>query len=64
MLNKTKMENYNQLKTMISSIEEDAIKFYEKGNKAAGVRIRKALQEVKTMAQTMRQEVSSKNKEN
>jgi hypothetical protein len=57
------MENFNELKTLISSMEEDVTKFYEKGNKAAGVRVRKMLQEVRTLAQTMRLEVSSKNKE-
>jgi hypothetical protein len=57
------MENFNDLKTMISSMEEDVIKFYEKGNKAAGVRVRKVLQEVRTLAQAMRLEVSAKNKE-
>ncbi len=57
------MENFNDLKAMIASMEEDVVKFYEKGNKAAGVRVRKALQDVKTLAQAMRQDVSSKNKE-
>lgn len=57
------MENFNDLKAMIASMEEDVVKFYEKGNKAAGVRVRKALQDVKTLAQTMRQDVSAKNKE-
>jgi len=58
------MENFNDLKAMIAGMEEDVTKFYEKGNKAAGVRVRKALQDVKTLAQNMRQEVSAKNKEN
>lgn len=57
------MENFNDLKTMIASMEEDVVKFYEKGNKAAGVRVRKTLQEVRTLAQAMRLEVSAKNKE-
>jgi hypothetical protein len=56
------MENFNELKTLIASLEEDAIKFYEKDNKAAGVRLRKGLQEIKTTAQTLRIEVSNKNK--
>ena len=43
------MENFNDLKAMIASMEEDVVKFYEKGNKAAGVRVRKALQDVKTL---------------
>lgn len=57
------MENFNELKTLIASLEEDAIKFYEKDNKAAGVRLRKGLQEIKTLAQSLRIEVSNKNKE-
>ena len=57
------MEKFEELKTLIASIEEDATKFYEKGNKAAGVRLRKGLQEIRTLSQTLRQDVSSKNKE-
>ena len=57
------MENFKELKTLIATMEDDVNKFYEKSNKAAGVRVRKALQDVKTLAQSMRQEVSSKNKE-
>ena len=34
--------------------EEDVSKFYEKGNKASAVRIRKAMQEVKKLAQDLR----------
>ena len=56
------MENFNELKTLIASLEEDAIKFYEKDNKAAGVRLRKGLQDIKTSAQALRIEVSNKNK--
>lgn len=56
------MENFNELKTLIASLEEDAIKFYEKDVKAAGVRLRKGLQEIKTSAQALRIEVSNKNK--
>jgi exonuclease VII small subunit len=56
------MEKFEELKTLIASIEDDAIKFYEKGNKAAGVRLRKGLQEVRTLSQTLRQDVSAKNK--
>jgi hypothetical protein len=56
------MENFNELKTLIASLEEDATKFYEKDNKAAGVRLRKGLQEIKTTAQALRIEVSNKNK--
>jgi hypothetical protein len=48
------MEKFNELKELINSIEEDAVKFYEKDNKAAGVRLRKGLQAVRVMSQDLR----------
>ena len=56
------MEKFEELKTLITSIEDDASKFYEKGNKAAGVRLRKGLQDIRTLSQFLRQDVSAKNK--
>jgi len=50
------------LKNSISQLETETTKFYEKGNKAAGVRLRKGLQEIRTLSQTLRQDVSAKNK--
>ena len=57
------MQNLNQIEEILNSIKEDASKFFEKGNKAAGTRVRKAMQEVKALAQAVRTEVSEKNKE-
>lgn len=57
-----KMEKFNELKELIASIEEDTNKFYEKGTKAAGVRVRKGLQEIKRVAQEMRIDISAQNK--
>jgi hypothetical protein len=51
------MENYEVLKSLVHSLDEDMKKFTEKGNKAAGGRIRKAMQEIKTLAQAIRVEV-------
>lgn len=48
------MEKFEEIKNLINSLEEDVVKFYEKGNKAAGVRIRKGMQDLKTMAQELR----------
>jgi hypothetical protein len=56
------MENFEELKQLILSIEEDVVKFYEKENKAAGVRLRKGLQEIRITAQNLRLDVSEKNK--
>jgi hypothetical protein len=58
------MEKFNQLKELIASIEADADKFYNKGSKAAGTRVRGGMQEIKTLAQEIRNEVTAlKNKE-
>ena len=56
------MESINQIQEVLNSIQEDVVKFTEKGNKAAGTRIRKAMQEVKKLAQDARVEVSEANK--
>ncbi|MDQ3339896.1 MAG: histone H1 [Myxococcota bacterium] len=37
----------------------DFQKFYQDGNKAAGTRVRNAMQELKTLAQTIRTEVQA-----
>jgi hypothetical protein len=58
-----KMDKFNDLKEIVAQLEEEATKFYEKNNKAAGVRLRKGLQDIKTLAQTLRQDVSAKNNE-
>lgn len=52
------MDNYNKLKELIISLDADAIKFYEQGNAAAGTRVRKGLQEIKALAQEIRNEVT------
>ena len=54
------MELYEQLKTLVATLEEDVTKFYEKGNKTAGTRIRKGCQDIKNLCQEIRVDVSSK----
>jgi hypothetical protein len=54
-------ELLDNLVGLVDSIREDAAKFEEKGNKAAGTRVRKAMQEVKALAQNVRVYVSEKN---
>ncbi len=54
------MKKFLELKTLIISAETDACKFYERGNKTAGVRLRKALLLSKTIAQDIRKDVSAK----
>ncbi len=55
---------YNELVQMVANMKADFEKFYNDGNKAAGTRVRGAMQELKTFAQTVRNEVTEiKNKE-
>jgi len=51
------MEIFDNIKEIITGAEEDVSKFYENGNKAAAVRIRKAMQDVKKLAQDLRNHV-------
>ena len=50
---------FDVLKGLVMSLEDDFAKFYEKGNKAAGTRVRKGMQDLKEMAQSIRQEVQN-----
>ena len=47
---------FNELQNAINDCQSDMTKFVE-GNNSAGTRIRKAMQSVKTMAQSIRVEV-------
>lgn len=57
------MSKYSELKDFVDTLEDDFTKFYDKGNKAAGTRVRKAMQELKQMAQDIRVDVQDKKKE-
>ncbi|NNF04898.1 MAG: histone H1 [Rhodothermales bacterium] len=48
---------FNQLKNLVEDVQDDVTKFYEKGNKAAGTRVRKAMQDLKQVAQDIRVEI-------
>ena len=50
------MQPYETLKRLIAEIEEDVRKA-EGGNKAAGTRVRQAMQDIKKAAQEVRQAV-------
>ncbi len=57
------MKKFEELKTLVASVEEDIDKFYNKQNGAAGTRLRKAMQDLKSLAQEIRMEVQeTKNK--
>ncbi len=51
------MSRNDQLKALLADLEPELDKFYNKGNKAAGTRARKALQELKNLSQEIRLEI-------
>lgn len=50
------MQEYESLKQLIESAEEDILKA-QGGNKAAGTRVRKIMQDVKASAQEVRKKI-------
>ena len=53
------MGRFEEVKNLIMSLEGDFDKFYDKKNQAAGTRVRKGMQELKTMAQDIRSELQN-----
>ncbi|MBA4250298.1 MAG: histone H1 [Chlorobiaceae bacterium] len=51
------MENYKKLVDAIQSLEVDFQKFYEKGQSAAGTRLRKGLSDLKKLSQDVRNDI-------
>ncbi|WP_288880178.1 histone H1 [Pedobacter panaciterrae] len=54
------MEKFTKVKEVLASVEADVEKFYSAGNSAAGTRVRKAMQDLKNLAQEIRAEVTEK----
>ena len=50
------MEAFDRLKQAVAGVEEELTRA-EAGNKAAGTRVRKAMQDVKKLAQEIRQNI-------
>jgi hypothetical protein len=57
------MEKFKALKELIAGAESDVESFYTKGNKAAGTRVRNAMQQLKNAATEIRKEVTDKKNE-
>lgn len=58
------MQSFEKIKELVASIEGDVVKFSEKGNKAAGTRIRQAMQNLKKFAQDLRVEIQEAKNQN
>jgi len=51
------MNRLQELRDLLTTFEKDFAKFYEKGNKSAGTRVRKHMNELKRKSQEIRKEV-------
>jgi hypothetical protein len=51
------MNRFQELVALVQTFEKDFVKFYDNGNKSAGTRVRKAMNELKRKAQEIRKEV-------
>lgn len=54
------MDKIQELKALVETAEKEGGAFYEKGNKAAGTRLRNALQQIKVAATDLRKDVTEK----
>ncbi len=54
------MKRFDQIRELVMSLEGDFEKFYDKGNQAAGTRVRKGMQDLKNLAQEIRIEIQEK----
>ena len=54
------MSRYDELSNLVNDLGPDFAKFYDKGNKAAGTRVRKGMLALKVWAQDVRKEVQAK----
>jgi hypothetical protein len=57
------VDRYKQIRDLVESFEKDFAKFYKKGSKAAGIRLRKDMQILRTFAKEIRNEVQQINTE-
>ncbi len=48
---------FEELEKLVADLKDDFSKFYEKNNQAAGTRVRKGMQDLKELAQSIRLEV-------
>lgn len=57
------MTTFEKIQELVKSAQDDVEKFFVKGNKSAGTRIRKTMQDLKVLAQELRLEVQNSKKE-
>ncbi len=54
------MSRFSEIKALVDQLDGDLDKFYNKANKTAGTRARKALQDLKKIAQEVRLDIQNR----
>lgn len=54
------MSRFSEIKALVDQLDGDLDKFYNKDNKTAGTRARKALQDLKKIAQEVRLDIQNR----
>lgn len=57
------MNRFQEIKAIVDQLQDDMDKFFDKGNKTAGTRARKSLQDLKALAQEIRVQIQNSKKE-
>lgn len=58
------MNTYSKISELVEMMKDDVEKFFVKGNKSAGTRVRTACQDLKKLSQELRVEVQESKKTN
>jgi hypothetical protein len=56
-------EKSTEMENLVENFKTEYVKFSEKGNKAAGTRARKHLQEIRNLAKELRDQISQEKRE-
>jgi hypothetical protein len=56
------METFEKIQQLLDQVRPDLQKFLEKENSSAGTRVRKSMQDLKKLAQQLREEIQEKKK--
>jgi len=57
------MDRFNEMVDLVQTFEKDFNKYYTKGNRTAGIRLRKHMQSLRQFAKVIRDEVQATNSE-
>ena len=52
------MQKYSDLKTIVDSIEDDVLKFYEFGDSDASIKVKEKMDKIKELTEEIKEEIN------